>query len=279
MRSLKILVMTFLLIGTSVCSVVAVQPSNQVQKKTQIPVRKKITLPQGTRLVSELNISQNNLLGMVERAIPAFAIGLSGRPQTCANQPTDDAVANAIKEIVGQIKLIRIARFDITNVADKPGIVQRLEVQVPESQNWEKMFYCNDEDGLVAVYSNPEDSYVALIVPPTGKSCHLVEVCGYIDVPKLSWCIGNLLSSNDATIVKAVIDAVRGKDDKPSQAQTAVVDATATNGEVKTTTTTTKTVVTIQPDGTKIIDNNGSIITIDPDGKVTKTSNSEQQNP
>ena len=155
-----------------------------------------IPTPPGAKLVTEINLSDNDILGMIKQAIPAFnqaACGSSG--ELGAFLSTLDL--NSLSDAIRDVKQVRAMQFKLTQKCDAAGIVTFYEGKLTEADGWTRALYdiTAIPNGAIAVYSRGGQDFFAVAVDPAKSAVYAVRTVGFVDIPKLAAWTGKAMKA------------------------------------------------------------------------------------
>lgn len=200
----------------------AAKPTNQTVKPVETPALQKskapmLNLPDGSRVLFELNLSQDNLLDMVKQAIPSFFEGA----KACGDlgEAIQKIDLNGLYASIEGIKSLRVTNFHAKAKTEQSTLLSYLEKQLPNSKGWERIYYDTTlvPNSVIAAYEQ-NDSYVFFKVDTKTNDNYVVGTTGFIDIPKLSKWVGNLISLK-AKMFQDEMDDLSGENDPPSTSQ------------------------------------------------------------
>lgn len=180
--------------------------SNKViSKPTEIQRVKapKFDLPDGARVMLEVNLNQDNLLGMFKQAIPSFLKGLNDSTgKTGSEKPTVELLSlvnkldlNSLYASVQGVKALRVSNYEIKDKIDPSKLLNYFEKQLPSSKGWDRIYLDTQTipQGTVAVYES-NNNYAAFIIDPVNNQNFIVSTVGFIDIPKLTEWLGRTIN-------------------------------------------------------------------------------------
>lgn len=202
-------------------------------------------LPKGAKLLTEISLSDDDLLKVIKEAIPAFLQGFSaslGESETtvetsngCVSGFKVALGSSDLNEVFESIKGIKAFRFETfvpptnSNVDELLGF---FEAQVPASEGWNRVFYSTEvitkPEVLVAIYSQNNQRYMAIGLDSTKEVDVVASLEGSIDVPRLAQLIGKWVAP-----IAAMIGAADGDDNSADEdaASTTITTTTTTTSE------------------------------------------------
>jgi hypothetical protein len=188
-----------------------------------------ITTPPGAILLTEVNLSESDILGMIKESIPAFAQAAAGAPGELGLY-LKNADLNTLSDAIRDIKQIIIVQFQVPPKTDIAKTLAFFESSLPSADGWSRMLYDTStlQKGAIAVYTNSGQDFFAVAVDPAKNRVYAARTIGFVDVPKLAaWA---------AKVAKFNAEMEAKKAAKPAPAKKPVKKA-----PVKKTTTKSKT--------------------------------------
>jgi hypothetical protein len=146
-----------------------------------------IPTPPGTKLVTEINLSDNDVLGMIKQSIPAFNQAASGTSGELGGfLVTLDL--NSLSDAIRDVKQVRAMQFKMVQKCDPAGIVSFFEDKLPASEGWSRILYDTSAipNGAAAVYSRVGQDFFVVGVDPAKSMIYVVRTVGFVDVAKLA---------------------------------------------------------------------------------------------
>ena len=168
----------------------AVQSSDALPK----PQAKEMALPAGATLISEINLSENDLLGMLKQAIPSFLSGV-GDARGGIGQFLKSIDLSGVNSAVEAMTALRIVQYKLSGKVEPGEIIAHFESQLPSSEGWGRIFYSTAivSNGIVAVYSANGKEYAGFLIDPKAGRNIIATTVGFIDVPKLTEWAGKIV--------------------------------------------------------------------------------------
>lgn len=185
----RTLLSTILLLAVSLSA--SAQPARQAAPPVQAPV---YAMPAGAKVVTEINLSEADILGMVKRAIPAFAErakASGGETAQFVSMLNLDELYDAIEGV----KAVRVVQFTLDGRAEPAAVLAHFHAQVPESLGWTRIYYSTKvcPEGLFAVYSMGGRGFLCVMVNPKTGTHTVASVEGALDLEKLAGWVGNVV--------------------------------------------------------------------------------------
>jgi hypothetical protein len=184
-----------------------------------------INLPAGGKVVTEINFSDNDVLGIVKKVIPATVETLKSVVETKGSMQVAQHVNPQIQKAADIAKQI-----DIQGLMDAIQGIQNVRVLVARyPKSTEPVSFINDFNtgvaklgefskivsnvdeykGAIAIYAQPDNvGYVGVVFDISSHTAYAARVVGFIDLPKLIQWAGS--------VAKAVIPAFTMEQPSPS---------------------------------------------------------------
>lgn len=187
-----------------------------IQKATPPPA---IHVPAGGTIVTEINVSDSDILGIVKQAVPTFVntIGSSLQGAQLPAKETHDLAMLKALDMVGLIDAIK----GITNVrflivgyqqhSDAQTFLSQFNHGVEKIGNFKKV--ASDfafMPGAFALYTQPDNGgYIGVLYDAQSGVAYIGRVVGSVDIVKLSQWAANAIGTvvrNDAAGNKVSVD-------------------------------------------------------------------------
>lgn len=172
------------------------KPAKIIASQKALPALKTpaFILPSGAVLDTEINFSENDLLGMVKQALPSFAKGFgdSGGELGAIVSMLD---LNGLASAVQGITALRLTKFKLPESAEKDKTLQFFESQVPPTKGWDRVLYSTTlvKDSTIAMYTKSGKTYLGVMLSPKGGDCYAVGTVGFVDIPRITSWAGSAL--------------------------------------------------------------------------------------
>ncbi|MCE5322303.1 hypothetical protein LLG46_03185 [bacterium] len=164
------------------------------QKPLQAEKAPTFVLPSGAVLDTEINLAENDLLGMVKQALPSFAKGFgdAGGDLGPIIKMLD---LNGLASAVQGVTALRLTKFKLPKSADSYRMMQFFESQVPPTKGWDRVLYSTTlvKDSTIAMYTQSGKTYLGFMLSPKGSDCYAVGTVGFVDIPKITSWAGSAL--------------------------------------------------------------------------------------
>lgn len=150
-------------------------------------------------MVNEMNFDQQNLLGAIKQALPAFSKGLGDSGVEFGGFVKIIDLKELASCIEG-ITALRIVQFSMGKSFDAAKALPQFESQVPDSKGWKRLFYSANlmAPGVVAAYSLQGKSYLGVLLDGHDDNNYYVGTVGFVDLGKLAGWTGRLLKGMSA---------------------------------------------------------------------------------
>lgn len=199
-------VFTALVIMFSACGVGAA-----VQKGGLIPPAS-INIPFGGKIVTEINITDGDVLGIIKQAIPALDKAVqdsaAGATQNAAyvSLMLSKADVKGLMEAISGIKSVRIIAVKYSRKAPASQIIDELNKGIGKLGTFNKVMtdYAFSSPSAFALYAEPNNQgYIGYTYQSKTGMLYAGRVVGFVDVPKLTqwgWNIAQLFMSHFGTM-------------------------------------------------------------------------------
>ena len=146
-----------------------------------------IATPPGATLLTEVNLSENDILGMIKQAIPAFAQSAAGAPGE-VGAFLKNVDLNAFADAIAGVKFIRVMQFQLAPGTSPTAVPAFYEGQFTPEQGWSRVLYDTSmaPKGVVAIYSRSGQDFFGVAVDPKSRRAFAIRTIGFVDVPKLA---------------------------------------------------------------------------------------------
>lgn len=181
----------------------------------EMVVPPEIATPPGATLVTEVNLSDADVLGMIKQALPAFSQAAAGTPGEIGDT-LRQLDLNSLTDAIAGIKQVRAMQFKLA-AGYKPDMILSFyqDMFVP-AQGWSRILFDTSmgSKGAIAVYSRGGQEFVGIGVDSTKQRAFAVRTVGFVDVPKLAAWAGKTMKYVSAMQAKA--KAARAAKPKPT---------------------------------------------------------------
>lgn len=146
-----------------------------------------IQTPPGATLVTEINISDQDVLGMIKQAIPAFAQASAGAKGSWGDT-LKNIDLNTLAEAIEDVRGVRATQFKLGAGAAPDKILTFYQGQLDPADGWSRILYDTSmvKNGVVAVYSRGGQDFFAVSVDAGKQTAFVVRTVGFVNVPKLA---------------------------------------------------------------------------------------------
>ncbi|MBI2842071.1 MAG: hypothetical protein HYX78_01580 [Armatimonadetes bacterium] len=146
-----------------------------------------IAAPPGGTLITELNLSEADILGMIKQALPAFS-------QAVANASGEFGTMlqkldlNTLAEAIAGIRQIHAMQFKLDPNVKPDVIMSFYQDQFSPEQGWNRVLYdaSKGPKGAAAVYARSGQEFFGIGVDSAKQRAFAVRTVGFVDVPKLA---------------------------------------------------------------------------------------------
>lgn len=149
-------------------------------------------LPQGARMLTEINLGQSDVLDMVKKAIPAFAERAKAAGGDVGSF-VDSLNFEQLTEAIKGINAIRIVEFGTDQTVKPEDIVANFAAQVPDSAGWTRIYYSAKlcPGGLFVIYTHGGQRFLGVMANPRTNTHYAVSIDGFVNLEKLAAWAGN----------------------------------------------------------------------------------------
>ena len=176
-----------------VIATIAVSAAALAQNTNPIPTPD-IPMPQDTALLTEINLSENDLLGMAKEALAAFAASSKGAKgevgQMIAAADLDTLLA-AIKDL----KAVRAVQFQLPENYTADDLLGFYQSELTTEQGWSRIIYDKSmmPKGAAAVYTRSGEEYFTVGIEPTKQRAYAIHAVGSVDIVKMGSWLGGVM--------------------------------------------------------------------------------------
>ncbi len=144
-------------------------------------------------MLDEINLDQQNLLGMIKQALPAFSKGLGearGDVGAFAKAMSFSDLAGCIQGLTA----LRVVHFRAKQPTESAALLSAFEAQLPESKGWKRIVYSSEmmKPAIVTAYSQEGKAFLGIMLNGHGDSFY-VSTQGFVDLGKLATWTGGFL--------------------------------------------------------------------------------------
>ena len=157
------------------------------QQPLEIPPPPELETPPGTTLVTELNLTDSDILGMIKQAIPAFVQSSQGAKGEMGDF-LKNVDLNALVLAIEDVKVVRAMQFRMGPATTPTGVLGFYQSKFSATDGWTRVLYDTSmvKKGAVAVYSRGNQEFVAVGTDPVKKTVFAVRTVGFVNVPVLA---------------------------------------------------------------------------------------------
>lgn len=169
----------------------AQQPVTSAAPSTQsmpmLDVQPVIPAMQGTTLITEVNMSDRDILGMVKQGLTGFAQGAEG-----AKGDVGEALKamdlNQFVEAIDGVKAVRVMQFKLVPGTKAAQVLGFYEQQFAPTDGWTRILYDTSmvPKTVIAAYTRGGQEFMIIGVTPTKNRLYIARTVGTVDVPKLA---------------------------------------------------------------------------------------------
>lgn len=154
-----------------------------------------IPAPPNSTLVTEINLSESDILGMIKAAIPAFAEAVTSTPGELSYL-ISQLNLNALVDSIRDVKQIRVVQYRLLPGIDSKGILDFYDQSLPDSEGWSRLLYDISAlpKGAAAIYTRSGQDFLIVGIDPSKNAVFAARTVGFVDVPKLAEWVGKALS-------------------------------------------------------------------------------------
>jgi len=174
----------------SVLAVVLLAAAVAAQEATPVAPPEIATPPGGT-LVTEVNLSENDILGMIKQAIPAFAQSAAGAPGDLGKF-LKNVDLNAFADAISGVKFIRVMQFKLDPKTAPAAVATSYEKEFTQAEGWSRVLYDTSmaPNSVVAVYTRGGEDFFGVGIDTKAKRAVAFRTIGFVDIPKLAAWMG-----------------------------------------------------------------------------------------
>jgi len=174
-----------------------------------------ISLPYGGKIVTEINLSDNDVLGIIKQIIPAIGELIGSIAPMAAKGPVDAKAMEAIKgidfrglsEAISGITNVRVlvAKYGVS--LEKPALLKQLDAGVVKLGTFSKVV--SDVamiPGVLALYAQADNGgYVGYAYQSSARTLYAARIVGFADTAKLTkWVMDAIKLATSAVKMPAV---------------------------------------------------------------------------
>ena len=178
-----------------------------------------IPLPQDAVLLTEINLSENDLLGMAKDALAAFAASSRGAKGE-VGQIIAAADLDTLLSIIKDVKAVRAMQFQIPKNCTADDLLEFYQSALTTEQGWSRIIYDKSTmpKGAAAVYTRGGEEYFAVGIEPAKQRAYAMRSVGAVDVVKMGGWLGGVMKRFSE--LKTTLGAQPTKTTKPSSTTT-----------------------------------------------------------
>jgi hypothetical protein len=188
-----------------------------------------IPAPQGATMITEINMSETDVLGMIKAAIPAFAQSAAGAQGEIGDfiKQLDLGTFSAAIEGVQQVRVMQFAVPKTTSLTKTFDFYQE---KLPSSDGWSRIAYDASMAPSMAgaVYVRDGKDFFSVGLDLKKGRLIVARTAGFIDVPKMASWFGNAISVFSKMEAKKQAAQPKPKPKQPAKAAPSVKKPTAT---------------------------------------------------
>jgi len=153
-----------------------------------------ILAPPGGTLVTEINLSDSDVLGMLKQAIQGFAQSAAGSPGELG-MALKSMDLNTLAEAIQGVKSLRVMQFKLGAGSEPGKILDFYQGQLMPAEGtsgWSRILYDTSmvPKGAVAIYSRAGQDFFGVGADGAGKRAFVFRTSGFVDVPKFATWLG-----------------------------------------------------------------------------------------
>lgn len=146
-------------------------------------------LPQKARVITEVNLSESDVLGIIKRAVKAF----SDRAMASGGQAGEFVAKLNLDELfvaIEGVKAVRMREFVFDQPAAPGSVIQYFS---NELQGWTRLFYSSQPSQpiTVAVYTLAAQQFACVTEDTKRARYSITTVTGFVDLEKLADWLGS----------------------------------------------------------------------------------------
>jgi hypothetical protein len=147
----------------------------------------------GCTLVTDVNLSENDILGMVKQAIQGFAEASAGATGDVA-LVVKEADPVALSQIIEGVKALRFAQFTLPAGVGRDKVLAFYDRQFPPADGWTRVLYDVTliPKGGVEIYTKAGQEFFGTGVDPKSNRVFAFRTVGTVDVAKLGSWLGGM---------------------------------------------------------------------------------------
>jgi hypothetical protein len=152
-----------------------------------------IVAPPGGALITEVNLSDNDVLGMLKQAIDAFAQSSKGAKGEIG-QGLKAVDLSTLAEAIQGVSAIRAMQFKLTPGTSAGAVLNFYQTQLPTTQGWSRILFDTSmaPKGAMAVYTRGGQEYFSIGIDPSKNRAYVARTIGSVDVPKFASWLGGV---------------------------------------------------------------------------------------
>jgi len=160
------------------------------EQPVEIPV-----LPD-SKLVTEINLADSDILGMIKQAIPAFARSVEGTPGDVGDL-VRELDFNSLSAVIAGVQQIYVRVYDIPKTTDSVKALAFFEERLSVTDGWSRLVYdiSKAPTNAGAVFTKSGQDFLAIGVDLSKGRLSVIKTAGFIDVPKLAAWFGNAVKT------------------------------------------------------------------------------------
>ncbi len=161
-------------------------------QQPQVVAQPEIPVAPGTTLLTEINITDNDILGMIKQAVPAFVqtAQVSGGE---LGEFLKNADLNTLVDAFQDVEVVRAMQFRLAATTTPASVMSFYAGKLTAEDGWSRVLYDASVvgKGTVSVYARDSQDFFVVGTDPVKKSVYAVRTVGFVNVPKLAAWAGN----------------------------------------------------------------------------------------
>lgn len=178
-----------------------------------------IPAPAGATLVTEINLSDSDILGMIKQAIPAFAQAAAGTPGEVGDLIKLLDIDSFSAAIEG-VRQIRVLQFDVPKTSNTAKMLDFYQAKLPADDGWSRIIYdvSMAPTKAGAVYTRSGQDFIIVGMDMKKSRLVVARTVGFVDVPKLAAWFGNTIKFFSQMAEKKQTAPPKPKSEQPASA-------------------------------------------------------------
>jgi hypothetical protein len=148
----------------------------------------------GTMLITEVNLTDNDILGMIKQAIPAFVRSAEGSKGEFGDFLKNADLTTFI-DAFQDVHTVRAMQFRLNASTTPASVMSFYQGKFGAEGGWSRVLYDAStlKKGTVAVYARDSEDFLLVGTDSAKKVAYAVRTVGFVDVPKLASWAGNAM--------------------------------------------------------------------------------------